>query len=223
MAITAPTPITALSGVTPPSTESPVNFDARGDATLGSLPALITQENALATVNYANAVDAYNSALAAQASEASALGAATAAQTSAGAAVWVSGASYTLGQAAYSTVNMRVYRRTVAGAGTTDPSADPSNWAGINSDLLPVVVVGTAQAASANCWYLLTNVAATTVTLPAAPANGDTVWVTVANSLFANVIARNGKTIMGLSEDMTIDKPYATARLRYGNNSWRIL
>lgn len=85
------------------------------------------------------------------------------------------------------------------------------------------VVSGTTQTATAGSHYVLTNVAATTVTLPASPASADTVWVTVANSLATNVIGRNGKTIMGLSEDLTIDNAYATVALRYVNSSWRIV
>jgi len=67
----------------------------------------------------------------------------------------------------------------------------------------------------------LTNVAATTVTLPASPASGDTVWITVTNGLTTNVIARNGQSIMGVAEDMTIDNANATVELRFVNSSWR--
>lgn len=85
------------------------------------------------------------------------------------------------------------------------------------------VVSGTTQTAVAGSHYILTNVAATTVTLPASPSSADTVWITVANSLATNVIARNGNTIMGLSENMTIDAAYATVALRYVNSTWRLV
>lgn len=85
------------------------------------------------------------------------------------------------------------------------------------------VVSGTTQTAVAGSHYVLTNVAATTVTLPASPASADTVWVTAANSLATNVIARNGNTIMGISEDMTLNSAYASVQLRYINSSWRIV
>ena len=85
------------------------------------------------------------------------------------------------------------------------------------------VVSGTTQAAASGSHYILTNVAATTVTLPASPSSGDNIWVTVANSLETNVIARNGKTIMGLSEDMTLNSAYASVQLRYVNSSWRLV
>jgi hypothetical protein len=79
------------------------------------------------------------------------------------------------------------------------------------------IVTGTTQAAVTANQYVLTNVAATTVTLPASPAAGATVYVTVANGLTTNVVARNGSNIQSLAEDMTLDSPYASAQLRYAD------
>ena len=79
------------------------------------------------------------------------------------------------------------------------------------------VVSGTTQAAVANNQYVLTNAAATTVTLPASPAAGDTVYITVANNLVTNVVARNGSNIQSLAENMTLDSPNASAQLRYAD------
>lgn len=89
----------------------------------------------------------------------------------------------------------------------------------------PVTVVsGTTQTAVAGNHYVLTNVAASTVTLPASPASGDTVWVTWANTLTTNIIARNGNTIMGSASDMTLDTvTNGTVQLRYVNSSWRLV
>lgn len=98
--------------------------------------------------------------------------------------------------------------------------------ANVNAQTATVVAVvsGTTQTAVAGSHYILTNVAATTVTLPASPTSGDTVWVTWTNSLATNVIARNAQTIMGLAEDMTLDaSTNGTVQLRFVNSSWRIL
>ena len=98
--------------------------------------------------------------------------------------------------------------------------------ANVNAQVATVVAVvsGTSQAAVAGSHYILTNVAATTVTLPATPASGDTVWVTWTNTLTTNVIARNGQTIMGLAEDMTLDATTnGTVQLRFVSSSWRVL
>lgn len=50
----------------------------------------------------------------------------------AGASLWVSGTAYAVGNARYSPINGQTYRRLTAGAGTTDPSADTTNWQIIN-------------------------------------------------------------------------------------------
>lgn len=79
------------------------------------------------------------------------------------------------------------------------------------------IVTGTTQAAVTANQYVLTNVAATTVTLPASPAAGATVYVTVANGLLTNVVARNGSNIQSLAEDMTLNAKYASVQLRYAD------
>jgi hypothetical protein len=64
-----------------------------------------------------------------------------------------------------------------------------------------------------------------TLTLPGSPTNGS--YVSINNiSTFTNIIiARNGNLLMGQSEDMTIDLPYATVTLVYVNSiiGWRML
>jgi len=86
---------------------------------------------------------------------------------------------------------------------------------------LPVmnVVSGTTQTAVAGNQYVLTNAAATTVTLPSSPSAGDTVYVTVANGLTTNVVARNGSNIQGLAEDLNLNAPYASVQLRFSNST----
>jgi hypothetical protein len=81
------------------------------------------------------------------------------------------------------------------------------------------VVTGTTQTAVANNHYVLTNVAATTVTLPATPTAGDVVWVTVGNGLTTNVVARNGSNIQSLAEDLTLNAKYASVQMRYINST----
>ncbi len=44
-------------------------------------------------------------------------------------AVWVSGTTYAVGNVVYSPIDFKNYRRKTNGAGTTDPSADSTNWA----------------------------------------------------------------------------------------------
>ena len=108
-----------------------------------------------------------------------------------------------------------------AAAAATIASAAATNSPWVPGTLQ--TVAGTSVTAVAGNHYVLSNVAATTVTLPAAPAEGDAVWVTAVNGLGTNVAARNGKTIMGLAEDLTIDLPGTAVSLRYLNTSWRVL
>jgi hypothetical protein len=229
-------PVIAPTAATPrgaaPSTASPTNFDTRADALLGALPTMVTELNALGTNVYANAGDAASSAVTSAAQAAAAATAATNASisaanaaTSSGAAMWVTGTTYALGAATWSPANRVIYRKiTASSVSNTDPSTDPTNWALLGTVGMSVVVVSTTtQVAAVNGHYVLTNVALTTVTLPATPASGATVAITPANGLLTNVIARNGSTIMGLSEDMTLDSASVTVTLRFLNNDWRMI
>ena len=107
---------------TPPSRDDPTNFAARGDAFLGALPDFATEANALA-------VDVNADAVAAAAAETAATAAAAAATAAANVTKWVSGTTYAEGVMVWSPITYLSYRRKTAGGGTTDPSADSTNWA----------------------------------------------------------------------------------------------
>lgn len=224
MSITTPVPITAMDGITPPSTDAPASFDSRGDATLGALPALQTQSNALATVNYNNALSAQSDALLAQTAAGNAAASAATAVAASGAPVWVSGTSYALNVAVYSPITGMTYRRRIAGAGTIDPSADGTNWLGIDTSLRIIEVTGTTHTATAGTHCILKNVAATTVTLPPTPVTGDQVWVTVDNGMTTNLINFNGKPHMDRTwasdPTMTLDNRFETVKLRFTSAKW---
>lgn len=118
--------ITALP--TPPSRTSPGTFSDRTDAFLGALPGFVSQANALATEAETNASTASAAASTAISKAADAVAAADAAAASSNATKWISGTTYAEGDVVWSPVDYQTYRRIVAGAGTTDPSADPTNW-----------------------------------------------------------------------------------------------
>ncbi|NRR28896.1 hypothetical protein HSX11_01740 [Oxalobacteraceae bacterium] len=71
-----------------------------------------------------NATEALSSANVAAAQAFAAIGAV-------GAIAWVSGTTYAVGDVRYSPITQYSYRRKVAGAGTTDPSVDTTNWGGV--------------------------------------------------------------------------------------------
>ena len=202
---TAPNAIT--SPPTAPSRADISTFVARADAWVAWLESEADDIGQNATATYVNSQEAEASA-----------SAASAAAAGVGAALWVSGTTYAIGDVRRSPVNYLPYRRLTSGAGTTDPSADTTNWA-LAAAIGPTLaeVTGTTVSASVNGHYFLTNAAATTVTLPSSPAAGAIVWVTVANGRTDNVVARNSANIMSLAEDLTLDSANVTVQLRYLN------
>ena len=67
--------------------------------------------------------------------------------------------------------------------------------------------------------------AAVTVNLPATPAAGNFVFVTLGNGRTDNVIGRNGSPIMSTAQDMTVNMAYITVQLRYVDSTigWTML
>jgi hypothetical protein len=108
-----------------------------------------------------------------------------------------------------------------AGTGISVTNATGSITIAASGGGLPTVTVtaSTAITAAANFHYVLTAATAATVTLPASPTISDTIYVTVANGLTTNVVARNGKPIQGIAEDMTLNAAYASAQLRFTDNT----
>lgn len=229
---TSPPSVTTLP--TPPSRSDPANFPTRGDAFLTALPTFQTDTNAVGANVYANAVEAAAAATSAASSQASATASATAAASSAavaaasaGAALWVSGTTYAAFAVVYSPVSSLIYRRRTAGAGTTDPSADPGNWDLVTISAPTIVTVGTASSnVAVGGHYVVTYAAgACTLTLPSSPMTGDTIYITIANGRFDTVVDRNGGLIMGEAANLTINNAFVTFGLRYMGSTlgWRLV
>lgn len=102
-------PITALP--TPPTRDDPDNFAQRADQFLAALPAFATEANATAAEVNGYAATCQSAAMVVSVT------------------AWVSGTTYAEGVAAYDPVDFLTYRRRVAGAGTTRPGLDATNWA----------------------------------------------------------------------------------------------
>lgn len=103
-----PQQITALP--TPPTRTDPNNFAVRADAFLAALPTFANEANQLA-IEASAAADT-----------------AMAAQQASPATAWVSGTTYAVGNVRYDPTDFLTYRRKTAGAGTTRPGLDPTNW-----------------------------------------------------------------------------------------------
>jgi len=221
MAQTNPTPIDALP--TAPSTSSPSTFAALADAFVAALATLRSQINTIATQTYNNAVDAYNNAVASSSSASSsavsaAASAASALSASQTATAWVSGTTYAIGDTRWSPVNFLTYRRKTAGAGTTDPSLDSTNWASLGGGVLWTTKTTTYTAVAGDSLMCNTTSAAFTVTLPASPAANDLVRIADYAGTFATnnlTIGRNALNIMGLAEDMVISTNNVSLTLQY--------
>jgi len=118
--------ITALPP--PPDRASPSTFAAKGDALLSALPTFVTEANALQADVNAKQVSAATQVTLATTQANNAAASATAAAASSTATIWVSGTTYAIGNVRFSPINFQNYRRKTAGAGTTDPSLDTTNW-----------------------------------------------------------------------------------------------
>lgn len=85
---------------------------------------------------------------------------------------------------------------------------------GGGSSLTPPATISTNTTLAANAIYKYT-AAGLTLTLPASPANGDVVIIINAGTSVNGIAGRNGKTIMGLAENLTLDMPMKTYVLTY--------
>jgi hypothetical protein len=227
-----PTAVTTFTdpGLTPDRSDR-LTFSARAMALDDWRKNYNVPEMRLALANvFANATEVFNNTATVAANAVSAAASAATAATAAGAAPWVSGTTYALNVKVTSPANGRIYYRKIAGAGTTDPSADATNWGLLLSGLIPVIVSATSVTASAGFIYVLTNAALTTVTLPASPLAGDTVGVMAQNGRTDNIIGRNGSSLMvdkstgaGLAEDMTYDTPWVAPVFTFTNSIWRLI
>lgn len=67
--------------------------------------------------------------------------------------------------------------------------------------------------------------AAFTITLPASPVSGDQIEIADGGGAFAAnnlTVARNGSTIMGLAEDMSVAQSNVSFALVYNGTTWRL-
>ena len=178
---------------------------------------------AVATNCYNNAVEAAASAVAALASQTSASLHASSAASFSAATMWVSGTTYTAGVAVISPINFLTYRRRSTGAGTTDPSLDLANYAVLSLlQALPVSSISTNTSAQVGIDYRMT--ASLVLTLPAAPAINAYLKFTNNSGTVTASIARNGKLIQGLAEDMVIDRLNASNGLVFTGDTfgWKL-
>lgn len=214
----APTPADPIP--TAPQTTSPSTFDSLADAFVGAWATVRTQFNALATNAYNNAVDCYNNAVAAAASAVSAVAAANAIK-------WVSGTTYAIGDGRWSPINGQSYRRLTVGAGTTDPSADPTNWVILGGPAPWLRKTSAYSAASGDRIKASTTGGGWNLTFPASPSDGDQIEVQDVDGKFNTnklTLLVNGNKIMGFTTSCVADIQYFHGTFIYDvtNGDWRL-
>jgi len=112
--------ITALPTAPTPQDDAGT-FNSRAFALVASLAQFVSEANV--DISKCNQ-DALN-----------AIAAAAASANSSNAEKWVSLTTYAAGKVVWSPANWQTYRRKIAGAGATDPSADTTNWASDKQDV----------------------------------------------------------------------------------------
>ena len=119
----------------PARTDAPATFITRADSFLAAL--VVMQGELNTTIGSMNTDIAGVNADATTASTAATNAAASAASAAAtvGASLWVSGQTYAAGAAAISGIDFQTYRAKTTTSGTTDPSADSTNWVKISPTL----------------------------------------------------------------------------------------
>lgn len=104
---------------------------------------------------------------------------------------------------------------------TTNGSA--ASW---EQDIQPEVITANTTAVARRRPYLADlSSSALTLTLPASPSNGDIVpFMTDQNAATNNLtIARNGETIGGLAEDMTVELNGFSGLMFYTGSDWKVV
>lgn len=230
-----------------PSRQDPANFATRADEFLSALPTFGTELNLVAGEVNTNASDASTAATTATTQAGIATNAANTATTQAGIATTAAtNADTSRSQSETAALAAEGYRDEAALS-----ALSASNDAAATAALLDSIAGGpvasingetgvvTLDASDVGAAPAFTDTTTTvsktlsnmercsvtasgkTITLPATPANGWEVTVMVGDFV-DTIINRNGQTIMGISENMTIDKPNVGVTFLFAS-TWRII
>lgn len=205
-------------------------FSNRVDAFIRWLVNAVTQFGAVATNVFNNATEALQSALSAATSAANAASQANAAQAVVGVQPWTSGTNYAVNTTVISGVNAQTYRRIVAGAGTTDPANDQTNWrllAGNDSNgaFVPIPLSGTVIDLSQGNYFTSTRGVATSFTFTNAPAGGfsftlELTLTAAVNVAFPSSVRTPNNAGSGMQANKTNELMFVTSN---GGTRWRLV
>ena len=118
-----------------------------------------------------------------------------------------------------------------SGGSVTVAAADSANnytvTLPVGTGNIPITALASTSATlAAGATYAITSPTAITLTLPASPSAGDTISLVDYNTITASVkhtLARNGSTIYGLAQDLTLDIPNFQATLWYSGSTWNLI
>lgn len=175
----------------PARTDPPATFVTRADSFLA---ALVVMQGELNT-----SIGAMNTDITQVNADAiSAAASATAAANASNASAWVSGTTYALGDVVYSPIDYQSYRRIIAGAGTTDPSTDATNWTKISAEPLPSQTGNAGSYLTTNgtdpSWVQLSTSPTLEAVASGSLANGDMVVVNsdgTVSAVFDNTVTQS--------------------------------
>jgi hypothetical protein len=216
-----------------PQRGDPITFSDRVDAFIRWLTGAVLQFTLLAQNVYNNAVDAFNSASSAANSATSAATQAANAESVVGIPAWVSGTTYAKNATAISQVNFQSYRRKVAGAGTTDPANDTTNWriiANGSNTFVPVPMVGGAIDLRLGSYFLSPTLSGdTTLSINNPPPDGSSFTAEIPVAAGTGTVAVS--FAQGAAVGTSYDRPIALAKGRThllagvtsnGGTRWRV-
>jgi hypothetical protein len=100
-----------------------------------------------------------------------------------------------------------------------------ANWVLSNTDIKDNVFTANANTSIRPGDFCVVTQDNITLTLPASPVSGNIITINMAGTYTNVTVARNGKQIMGLSENLIINIPNTTVTLLYVNDTvqWRII
>lgn len=132
------------------------------------------------------------------------------------AALWVSDTTYALGALVRSPATGYLYRRLIAGAGTTDPSSDATNWRLMTSMGFPIVIVNAAShSVQPRTCALVTFSGQCTLVMPSVPDVQFECEIRIANGRWDNLMDGSGNALEGHADTLYLDSGDANGRWRY--------
>ena len=130
------------------------------------------------------------------------------------------------GTAANATTLATARTLTIGATGKTFNGSANVAWSKAEVGVFPAAITTTSGSKTLVDYELCTVLAAgLTITLPALPAAGNMVGICIAGEITNTTIERNAQNIMGLAENMTIDKGNVTVTMVFVDSTrgWRIV